>query len=295
MTQMKTTLPELSNIKQYELKALVEVILEFYPNVVMIILFGSYARGDWVEERAEDGVHFEYQSDYDIFVVTETPQQTCRIETNLGLENALRRVVKTPISLIVHDIEYFNNRLGEGQYFFLDVKREGICLYDSKRSTLTKARKLPPGERKQLAQEDFEFWLESASGFHKGFKFYLVQEELALAAFSLHQVTERLYTAMLLVFTRYKPKSHDLGKLSQLVCGQAPQFLVIFPTGSEEEKRRFKLLRSAYVDARYKKTYTITHEELLWLEERVKVLRALTEKHCTEKIASFTNSEKTAS
>ncbi len=100
---------------------------------------------------------------------------------------------------------------------------------------------------------------------------------------------------MLLVFTRYKPKSHDIGKLSQLVCGQAPQFLVIFPTGSEEEKHRFKLLRSAYVDARHKKTYAITREELLWLEERVKVLRALTEKHCVEKIASFTNSEKTAS
>ncbi len=137
-TQMKTTLPELSDIKQRELKALVEVILKFYPDVVMIILFGSYARGDWVEERAEDGVHFEYQSDYDIFVVTEVPQQTCRIETNLGLGNALKREVKTPISLIVHDIEYFNNRLGEGQYFFLDVKREGICLYDSKYFTLAR-------------------------------------------------------------------------------------------------------------------------------------------------------------
>lgn len=295
MTQMKTTLPELSDIKQYELKALVDIILEFYPDVVMIILFGSYARGDWVEERTKDGVHFEYQSDYDIFVVTESPKQTCRIETNLGLENALRRVVKTPISLIVHDIEYFNNRLSEGQYFFLDVKREGICLYDNKHFTLAKARKLPSSERQKLAQEDFEFWFKSAEDFYEGFKFYFAREKLALVAFSLHQVTERLYTAVLLVFTRYKPKTHDIGKLSQLVCGRAPQFLVIFPTGSEEEKRRFKLLRSAYVDARHKKTYVITREELLWLEERVKLLQALTEKHCTEKIASFTDSEKPAS
>ncbi len=295
MTQMKTTLPALSDIKQHELKALVEVILKFYPDIVMVILFGSYARGDWVEERAEDGVHFEYQSDYDIFVVTEVPQQTCRVETNLGLGNALRRMVKTPISLIVHDIEYFNNRLSEGQYFFLDVKREGICLYDSKCFILAKARKLSTTDRRHLAQEDFEFWFESAGEFMLDFKSAFERESYNNAVFHLHQVTERLYTAVLLVFTRYKPKSHDLGKLGPLVCGQAPQFLPIFPQGSETEKRRFELLRRAYVDARYKKTYTITREELLWLEGRVKILRALTEKHCVEKIASFIPPEKTVS
>ena len=295
MPQMKTTLPALSDIKQQELKALVTVIREFYPDIVMIILFGSYARGDWVEARAEDGVHFEYQSDYDIFVVTEVAQQTCRVETNLGLGNALKRMVKTPISLIVHDIEYFNNRLGEGHYFFLDVQREGICLYDSQCFTLAKARKLPPSERKRLAQEDFEFWVESANDFYAQFKWGFHEEKLSLAAFSLHQVTERLYTAVLLVFTRYKPKSHDLGKLGALVCGQAPQFLPVFPQGSETEKRRYELLRHAYVDARYKKTYAISREALVWLAGRVKILRELTEKHCAEKIASFTPPEKTAS
>ncbi len=286
---MKTTLPELSEIKQHELKALKEILLEFYPDLVMIILFGSYARGDWVEEKADDGVHFEYQSDYDIFVVTETTQQTRRIEANLrSLENTLRRVVKTPISLIAHSIEYFNNRLSEGQYFFLDVKREGICLYDDQRFTLVKARKLNPQDRKHLAQGDFEYWFESAQEFMVDFKHAFKRKSYNNAAFYLHQATERLYTAVLLVFTRYKPKTHDISKFSQLVCGLAPQFLIIFPTGSEEEKHRFELLKSAYIGARYKKTYCITRQELLLLEKQVKLLRTLTEKQCAEKIASFT-------
>jgi len=67
------------------------------------------------------------------------------------------------------------------------------------------------------------------------------------------------------------------------------------PTGSEEEKHRFELLRSAYVDACYKMTYSITCEELLWLEERVKHLRTLTEEQCIEKIASFISIGKTDS
>ena len=65
------------------------------------------------------------------------------------------------------------------------------------------------------------------------------------------------------------------------------QFLTVFPQGTEEEKKRFELLRKAYVDARYKPSYTITQQELEWLAERVQFLQALTEKLCKEKIASF--------
>ena len=52
-------------------------------------------------------------------------------------------------------------------------------------------------------------------------------------------------------------------------------------------RRRFQLLKQAYVDARYSEYYKITEEELLWLAERVQVLQDLTKKLCQEKIASF--------
>jgi predicted nucleotidyltransferase len=45
---MKTTLSHLPNDKQEELKTLTEIILSKVP-AEMIILFGSHARGDWVE------------------------------------------------------------------------------------------------------------------------------------------------------------------------------------------------------------------------------------------------------
>jgi predicted transcriptional regulator len=49
----------------------------------------------------------------------------------------------------------------------------------------------------------------------------------------------------------------------------------------------FELLRTAYLDARYKKSYKITREQLAWLSGRVQKLRELTEKSCREKIASY--------
>jgi len=49
----------------------------------------------------------------------------------------------------------------------------------------------------------------------------------------------------------------------------------------------FKLLKKAYVDARYKKDYKITKKQLEYLAERVKVLQRLTKKICEAKIESF--------
>jgi HEPN domain-containing protein len=103
----------------------------------------------------------------------------------------------------------------------------------------------------------------------------------------LHQATESFYGAILLSFTRYKPSTHDIEKLGQRVSSIEPRFLTIFPRSTEEEKEKFKLLRKAYVDARYKPSYSITKEQLDWLAERIQELQSLTEKLCKEKIASY--------
>ncbi|MCB2264158.1 MAG: nucleotidyltransferase domain-containing protein [Candidatus Thiosymbion ectosymbiont of Robbea hypermnestra] len=46
----------------------------------MLILFGSYARGDWVEDLDPETLLYRYQSDLDLFVITETPRQASKIE-----------------------------------------------------------------------------------------------------------------------------------------------------------------------------------------------------------------------
>ncbi len=78
-----------------------------------------------------------------------------------------------------------------------------------------------------------------------------------------------------------------LEKLAQRVSSIEPRFLSVFPKATEEEKECFKLLRKAYVDARYKPSYAITKEQLGWLAEWVTLLKGLAETLCKEKIESF--------
>src|SRR5471030_925480 len=96
------------------------------------------------------------------------------------------------------------------------------------------------------------------------------------------------YTAILLVFTRYKPKSHDLLILRKFANTIDPELAMVFPLDTAENKHLFKLLKTAYVDARYKPSYVITEIELSELADQVNHLKSLCEKLCHGKIAGFT-------
>jgi len=200
---------------------------------------------------------------------------------------ALSRRLKTLVGLIAHDIQFFNRRFGKGQYFFSDIKKEGVLLYGSGKFELAKARELSMADRKHMAELDFEYWFNSTKDFFDTFNFNLNREKYNLAAFGLHQVSERLFGAILFVFTRYKPSTHNLKKLIKRNASREPEFLKIFSQATETEKHRFELLRKAYVDARYSRSYAITREELDRLAQRVELLQQPTEKRCKQKIAEF--------
>ena len=138
-----------------------------------------------------------------------------------------------------------------------------------------------------MAEEDFDGWIESADNFFKGYQFYLEEKAYKQAAFSLHQATEFYYNTFLLVFTRYLPNTPDLDKLRKRVHSIDPDFLSIFPQDTEEHKRCFELLYVAYVRGRYKPSYSVTEDELSWLESRVQLLHDKVEQQCKNKIASF--------
>ena len=270
---MKTSLEHLPEEKRDELEALVRITLEQFPKwIEMIILFGSHARGDWVEELTPDKFHYTYQSDFDILVIVSKKVLAKRHRAWEHLEDRFHRSpgVRTPVTLLYEHIDYVNAQLSEGQYFFSDIKKEGILLYDSGNYQLAEARKLTPEENRKIAQDYFEQWFESASDFFGQYRYALNDQKYKLAAFELHQATERFYSSILLVFTQYRPKIHDIERLGRQAAGHEPKLLNIFPKGTQKEKHLFELLRKAYVDARYKRNYRITREELEWLAERVK-------------------------
>jgi predicted nucleotidyltransferase len=212
---MKTSLAHLPENKQEELALIKKIILEYVKETAMIILFGSYARGDWIEDcYVEDGTTYTYISDFDILVVTKNAKAAkCNPKWDRVRDKIDGNPSITRTTLIAHSIQFLNAHLRDNYYFFVEIINQGILVYDSGNYTLEKPKSLSSKKRQQKAQDYFEDWFESANSFLKGFNFYLKEQAYKEAAFSLHQATERYYMTFLLVFTDYKPKIHDLKEL----------------------------------------------------------------------------------
>jgi HEPN domain-containing protein/predicted nucleotidyltransferase len=254
------------------------------------MLFGSYARGDWVEDRyRENGTTYEYISDYDILVVVDTEEVAIKNESTKKWQSKIRRDTHHEISVnvIFHGIDYLNSEIEGGNYFFLDILKEGVLLYDSGKFTLATPKPLSPQQRVQTAQSYYARWFKNAGEFFINYNNAFERGSFDVAAFELHQATERYYMCILLVYTNYKPKLHDLEKLNKQVYLVDDRFKAVFPRSTPEEDRMFILLKKAYIDSRYKLDYSITREELEYLGSRVEKLRGLTELACKEKIEGF--------
>lgn len=135
---MKTSLDHIPQHKQNELYAIRKIIRRHaveIGSVEMIILFGSYARGDFVERdiTVVDGTTYSYISDFDILVVTKKPTQEKNMRLASEIERTIgeRKDIRTPVTIVIEDIGHINARLEENRYFYADIKREGIMLYDS--------------------------------------------------------------------------------------------------------------------------------------------------------------------
>jgi HEPN domain-containing protein/predicted nucleotidyltransferase len=283
---MKTALDHLPPAKRDPITAIASLLQAGAP-VEMIILFGSYARGDWVDDPVTG-----YVSDYDLAAIVATEEAEADHALWARLEAEARAIAGcVPVSLVVHTIAHVNQEIRTGQYFFADIVNEGVLLFNSRRVQLAKPKALNAGERLALAERNFRYWFESASGFLQ-VSIYCAQRRMpAHAAFLLHQAAERYFHAALLVFTGYKPKTHDLERLANQTAPLHPALSGALPREEPEDERLFKLLKRAYIEARYSKSYRVTDEELCILRARVRDLGARVREACAEKLASFCGAE----
>lgn len=296
---MRRDLDHLPPNKRAELQRVVKILLEEFEDatrlgltktkktgrILKIVLFGSYARGDWVEDRKSG-----YSSDYDLLVVVNHEELT-DLATYWGKadEHLMREVTVTgrmsaPVNFIVHTLADVNDQLSRGRYFFTDILRDGIALYESDATPFAAPDKLAPEDAKVEAQEFFEEWYSSAEAFFKGARFYMSEGRPKEAAFSLHQAAERFYVCVLLSLTLYSPKSHKLNFLRSIAEELDGRLITVWPRNDKFSRRCFELLRRAYVEARYSSAYSISLAELDWLEKRVSVLATTADEICRQRL-----------
>jgi len=296
---MKSSLEHLPEGKRQELAFVVETIREGFAfaterrtmprlrsaRLLKIILFGSYARGDWVEDPVG-----RYFSDFDLLVVVNSNELTdvsefwARTEDRLLEELSSGKKLRTPVSVIYHSLEDVNEKLTLGRYFFVDIAREGIVLFEEPGQAFAEPQELSAEQALRETSDYFEEWFESANKFKRAADFLVSDEAPKEAAFQLHQATERLYHCTLLVRTLYSPKTHNLSRLRQLAEELEPTLKPVWPRETKFERRCFELLREAYVKARYSRHYRISDEELRWISGRVELLQQLVHRACKARL-----------
>jgi predicted nucleotidyltransferase/HEPN domain-containing protein len=292
---MRTDLDHLPSDQQDELARVVRILMAEFDvvtarasqpwrrngKIYKIILFGSYARNDWVDEP-ENG----YQSDFDLLLVvshrdlTEIADYWYVAEDKILRDEAIRR----PVNIIVHSLDEVNQALKRGEYFWVDIVRDGIALYELSGHPLATPKPLTPADAYEMAKEYFEHWLPSAEQFIAHGADAAERGWLSKAAFELHQATERLYICFLLVRTLYFPRSHNIKFLRSLAEDIEPRLIDSWPRATKLDRRRFELLKRAYVEARYSASYAIGPADLEALTSSVRRLRDIVEEVSRERL-----------
>jgi HEPN domain-containing protein/predicted nucleotidyltransferase len=290
---MKNSIAYLHKNNQDDLNFLISEVRKRLPQAEVIILYGSYARNNYVRRgvRYEHGVVTIKISDYDILVLT-SGINIKKAETVLDNVDDLFFTGKdidrdTPVQFINDDIKQFNKYVEEGRYFYTQIKQEGVVLYDSGKYKLSRRRKLNFDEIKEQAQVYFDEKYRKADGFLKGANFYYNEKDYLLSSFNLHQACENYYYAIRLTHTLRNSKQHNLSKLSSSVRRYSDDLKTVFPQNTPEEKRLFTLLKAAYVDARYNPHFVVTEEDIDALIPKVERLRDFTQQICAEKIKEY--------
>lgn len=299
---MKTTLDHLPAAKRKELDLVVEILREGFAEalsrrtmprfrngqLLKIILFGSYARGDWVEDPKG-----RYFSDYDILVVVNH-EDLADLEKFWGKpdeallkELASGQRLRTQPNFIVHSLDDVNEQLRLGRYFFTDLLRDGITLFEEDGFPFVQPEALSPQDAYSETKGYFDEWFKGANNFkllaHQARLMGMPNE----AAFLLHQSSEKFYHGLILVLTLYSTKTHRLNLLRDRAESMDTRLIGIWPGSNKFERQGFDLIRRAYVEARYSKHYRISAEHLDWLENRVDALKTVAEIVALERIETL--------
>ncbi|SCX36402.1 nucleotidyltransferase and HEPN domain-containing protein [Agrobacterium rosae] len=297
---MKTTIDHIPPQKQQQLSKALEILHEEFEDalkdatadfkkrgrILKIILFGSYARGTFVDEPFTSK---GYRSDFDILVIVNNRKLTDFAEYWHKAEDRLVRnkEIELPVQFIVHSLREVNKSLKEGHHFFSDIRKEGIVLYELDDEPLAEPTQLDPSERLRLASEHFRQRFTAATRFLEMARMATDKSYTENAAFELHQALEQAYSCILLTLTNYSPASHNLKFLRSFAEEQDRRLAEAFPREHHRERAAFNTINEAYVKARYSDQYKITEEALQWLGERAAVLLALVKIVCSDHISAL--------
>jgi predicted nucleotidyltransferase len=221
---MRSDLDHLPANKQRELERVVQIVFEEFEDalalashewkkkgrILKVILYGSYARGGWVDEpHTAKG----YQSDYDLLIIVNDKRLTDRVKYWAKVDDRLMReygiagTIKTPVNFIVHTLQEVNDGWPMGA--ISSWTWPAMASRSTRAMTeLHQPKPKTPHAALAMAKEYFEEWMPSAAG-SKRLPTSWPRMGLTKSGIQSPSSCERLYHCVLLVVTSTPPRSQS--------------------------------------------------------------------------------------
>lgn len=196
------------------------------------------------------------QHHYDLLIINKEESRLKDHEIMYLVNNRFKN--QATINVLSHSEVSVINALKGNHPFFSNVLHDGVMLYQAEESLLksinlntsTEERSPIPAREYTRAFELAEHLLQVASdaigsGVHD------------VGVFLLHQCMEQMCIASVKAHLQYRPTTHSLRKLIDLVNCYIPQARSFFPCSTMDEQELFDFLKKAYSDVRYKTIYRV--------------------------------------
>src|SRR3546814_19650154 len=115
----------------------------------------------------------------------------------------MEMALRTPVNFIVHSLHEVNDGLAHGRLFFMEIKKDGIALYEADDTDLQTPSPTTPEQALEAAREYFENHYPRSIVCLNTSRDLAKQKRPNEAAYLLHHATERLYPGLLLHHTSH--------------------------------------------------------------------------------------------
>lgn len=234
----------------------------------MIYLLGASLRKTKIESIFNvSAIGSQEIADCFVLVLIQNSPGTKSHETQDRIENSCKSL--TQVTAIVLQYTLFEEWVAEGHPFARTVLRSAILLYNEGNLLLPVSISANPETSVKTGEELSREGLVKAKEFLAGATLFQVRKQPAMAAFMLHQSAEQALQNILRTGTGYYANTHNIERLIRYASFVSDRLPELFPQKTDQEKRLFDRLQTAYIDTRYKTSFKIHYEELEMLTGKV--------------------------
>lgn len=206
------------------------------------------------------------------------PEDSCtplsELEHRLGYESQNEQ----DFYYSLHRVQALRQTLEQDHLFYSLVCQKKNRLYTCGGNELPQTRSDVLLQIKEKAERTCALDTPRITAFMDGARFYWSAGNLPMTVFMLHQVIELTFRMIQRVFGRSCRHTHLIRAHLNRCRMFTPHLCALFSTGSKVDQQLISLLSDAYLNVRYRESFTITYLQLATLFSRTERLLEITPK-----------------